>query len=233
MPKVFVFVDGFNLYHSLLKPHLHQYKWLHIKKLIGELYPQFTNPKIFYFTSYSEWSQEKKSRHQLLISALENTGIEVIRGRFGRVKKTCRKCGCRYWTYEEKETDVNISLHLIRYAPEYDIALLLTGDGDQTPSVKEVKRLYPAKKVGLIIPIARRAESLKNICDFHIHITERHLQQSVFPNEITLSSGRKITRPPEWVNVPLRKPSARKKMKRYFHSLFCKLLSKFSDEHTI
>ncbi|MCL4243572.1 MAG: NYN domain-containing protein, partial [Candidatus Dadabacteria bacterium] len=120
-------------------------------------------------------------------------------GYFRRVTRRCPRCG-DYETYEEKKTDVNIAIHLFKLASKnkYDKLILVTGDSDIIPSILAVKDLYPAKKIGVAIPIGRRAEDLKSNCDFNFKIKEQHLASSMLPERITLQNGRIITRPVEW-----------------------------------
>jgi hypothetical protein len=42
------------------------------------------------------------------------------------------------------------------------------------PAVEAVKLLFPAKKVGVVIPINWRAALLKQVCDFHMKMKEKH-----------------------------------------------------------
>jgi hypothetical protein len=74
----------------------------------------------------------------------------------------------------------------------------LSGDSDLIPAIKAVQTTFPNKKIGVIIPIGRRAELLKQTCDFHMKIKERHLQNSLFEKEIDIGNNQKIVCPPEW-----------------------------------
>jgi len=82
---------------------------------------------------------------------------------------------------------------------EFDTALIISGDSDLVPVVEAVKTLFPAKRVGVIIPINGKAASLKYACEFHMKMKEKHLKASVFPDEIDLGGGIKLLRPPSWI----------------------------------
>jgi hypothetical protein len=41
------------------------------------------------------------------------------------------------------------------------------------PVVEAIKLLFPAKRIGVIIPINGKAESLKQACDFHMKMKEK------------------------------------------------------------
>ena len=72
-----------------------------------------------------------------------------------RVTKKCRKCYKKYQTFEEKETDVNIALYLLRMAfqNKFDKFFLIIGDTDLIPAVKMIREYFPNKKSHIIIPI--------------------------------------------------------------------------------
>ncbi len=106
----------------------------------------------------------------------------------------------KYQTYEEKQTDVNIAIQLFRSAiqDEYDTAMIVSGDSDLIPSIEAVKTTFPEKQVGIIIPIGRRAELLKQTSDFHMKIKEKHLKSSTFEEVIQVNNNTQILCPPTW-----------------------------------
>lgn len=196
------FIDGFNVYHAIDdNPAFHKYKWLNYAKLAKcFLPPKSTINKIYYFTTFALWDSDKVNRHKKYIRALRNEGIEVVHGKFKIRDRKCRKCGAYYTSYEEKKTDVNIAIKLFQDAmnDEYDTAIIISGDSDLIPSIEAIKSSFPSKEIGIVIPINRRAEYLKNIVDFHMKMKEKHLASSVFEDTITLVDGQTITKPPTW-----------------------------------
>jgi len=198
--NVIFLIDGFNLYHSI-SSILIKYKWLNLRSLAEK----FTTKnevikRIIYFTSLATWAPDKMQRHRLYIKALEHFGVEVIFGTFRLRTKKCSHCKKTYETFEEKQTDVNIAITLLRLAIEnqFDKAYIISGDSDLIPSVQAVKLLFPAKQIGIIIPIGRSAEELKNICDFYMRIKEKHLATSLLPDPVKLSSDFEICCPDSW-----------------------------------
>ncbi len=121
-------------------------------------------------------------------------------GEFRRRDKFCPNCKKPYVSHEEKQTDVNIALHLFKLAIEdrYDTALLLSGDSDLLPSIRAAKATFGSKRIGVLIPIGRRAEELKNECDFFTKIREKNLAKCVFENPVTLADGACLLKPAEW-----------------------------------
>ena len=123
----------------------------------------------------------------------------MIYGNFKRVTKKCRACYQKYQTFEEKETDVNIGLYLLKKAfqNEFDKCFLLTGDTDLVPVVKMIREYFPNKESHIIIPINGRAWSLKQMVDYSSKIKQKYLEASLFPLTINLKHGA-IVKPKEW-----------------------------------
>jgi uncharacterized LabA/DUF88 family protein len=101
---------------------------------------------------------------------------------------------------EEKETDVNIAIQLLEQALKdtYDIAMIISGDSDLLPALRAVKRNYPDKTFGVIIPPGREAELLKKEADFHRKIKFKHLESSRLPEAIKLVDGKTLVCPEKW-----------------------------------
>jgi len=208
MAKIVVFIDGFNLYHALDHfeagpdhDRFHKYKWLNLRKLASLfVFGKDTLEEVLYFTTLVTWDTGKMARHRLYIRALESVGVRVVYGEFKRKQKHCRLCGGDYWSFEEKQTDVNIALFLFQLAvlDRYDKAIVISGDTDLLPAVTAVRTVFPAKQIGLVIPIGRRSEDFKQQTDFHHRMREHHLAKSLFPDPVTLSNGTSLHKPPSW-----------------------------------
>ena len=197
-----MFVDGFNLYHAIsVNPKYHKYKWLNLTKL-ASLYVT-KNEKIIdilYFTALAMWNSTKVKKHKLFIQANELNGVQVIYGEFKKRDKYCKLCKKRYQTFEEKQTDVNIAIQLFKLSIEnkYDKAIIISGDSDLLPSIDAVRKTFPNKQIGVIIPIGRRAEALKQACDFYMKMKEKHLSSAIIDKKIKISENEFLLCPPEW-----------------------------------
>jgi len=148
--RVNVFVDGFNLYHAIDGTRRHHLKWLDLKRLALEFAPppQHLLDTVYYFSAYATWRPDAYSRHRAFVAALKASGVEPVMGVFKEKGRTCHTCGSAWNDHEEKETDVNIALHLLRDAQmdRFDRALIISGDSDLAPAVRMVLTLFPAKK---------------------------------------------------------------------------------------
>jgi uncharacterized LabA/DUF88 family protein len=203
LSKFVILVDGFNLYHSLknLSNPEPVHKWLSPKKLVSHFYPDFTDKdEFYYFTAIVPWDRLKAQRQQVFIRAIKSEGGIVVYGKFKLVDKECPKCKQQYQKYEEKQTDVNIATYLLKFAQEdrFDIAIIVSGDSDLIPAVREVLQKHPKKKIGVVVPYGRKAEELINTCSFRSHINESHILNSLYPLSIKTGNGKTITCPPKW-----------------------------------
>lgn len=202
MNRTAVFIDGFNLYHALQeKAETRKLKWLNLNKFSKcFLNPKDQLDKVYYFTAFATWDPEKVKKHQIYVKALKFVGVDVVLGAFRYVDKKCMLCNRIYQTFEEKRTDVNIAIKLFQTAIEdlWDTALIISGDSDLIPAIEAVKKSFPSKQIGIVIPIGRRAEELKLVADFHKKVKLKHLTTCQFDDKIDLGDGVILKRPDSW-----------------------------------
>lgn len=203
MRRIMFFIDGFNVYHALqATPKYWKYKWLDYTKL-AQCYitSKDTIIDIYYFSALATWNPQKVQRHKALLKALRLSGVKIVLGEFKLKDKKCRLCNGVYQTYEEKQTDVNIAIKLFQEGimDNYDRAIIISGDSDLIPALEAVKKAFPAKEMGIVIPTGRKAESLKATADFYMKMKEKHLSSSQFDDVIPLGDGKNIQRPSTWV----------------------------------
>lgn len=217
MKKVSFFIDGFNLYHALNDYSFkgqyiyRKYKWLNLYEL-AKIYLNDDEiiEKIFYFSSFAKWDNAKLNRHKQYINALKTTNkVEFIEGNFKKRHIKCQKCGFIIFKPEEKQTDVNIALYLLKMAfkKEFDIAILLTADSDLIPlinTIKEIRDIYNELnhiKIGILPPIKRenQCKDLIKLCDFNKTMKENHLKNSQFPYSLIDLNGNKLQKPSSWI----------------------------------
>ena len=203
MARIAFLIDGFNLYHALdYQPEYHRYKWVSLTKLSQ----CFVTDKrdsiadVFYFTTLATWDAGKVAKHRLFIKAQEAEGVKVVFGEFKRKDRYCPMCKKRFRSVEEKQTDVNIAIYLFQLAVSdvYDKAIIISGDTDLTPAVKAVQTTFPAKQVGVVLPIGRASEDFKQIADFHYKMKAKHLQSSRYDDILSLADGSTLTCPANW-----------------------------------
>ena len=201
MTRTCFFFDGFNIYHAIKNSLDAKYRWLNLRSL-AESYitKKETINGLFYFTALANWKQDAVIRHRDYIKTLEANGITTIYGKFKNKDKYCNLCHKKYRSHEEKQTDVNIALHLLTEAihNSYDKAIIVSGDSDLVPAIKAVKKLYPEKQFTVVVPLRMRSKEIIQTCDSHIKMKNYHIVSNRFDNNIQLADGSSINCPKEW-----------------------------------
>lgn len=207
MPRtVIALVDGFNLYHAINDHASHSSKWVDIISLLRAFVQNDEQlKKAFFFTSVSPWSQEKAARQDALLTVYKDQSVNIVYGSFKKKEVRClSQCKESFEIYEEKETDVNIALHLAKIAREKlsDKVILLTGDSDQSPAVRYAKEVNEQLIIKAVIPPHRNCNELKGACDQNASISLNHLTRHRLPDDYLCKDGSKIKCPFKWRTAP-------------------------------
>jgi uncharacterized LabA/DUF88 family protein len=201
------YIDGFNLYHAICDQKANYLKWLNLRKLCEAFapFPDYDLTHVFYFSAYATWRPDPYRRHREYVKALESAQVTVLLGKFKEKDRRCFDCGKAWKDHEEKETDVNIALHLLdgAYRNLYDRALLISADSDLAPAIQLVKARFPDKTIRLLTPVGRyHSLELMNAVGGKTQvrrITTKQLTRCLFPGEIRAEDGSPVaTRPPEY-----------------------------------
>lgn len=216
--QVCCFIDGFNLYHSLLKLGDEKYKWINLRLLSEQfIEPGDTLSGVFYFSAYCEWDEGKKNRHKLYVRALAEHNVQIILGSFKRVSKTFIKKKMevlysstprklqkflipdvlKYRTHEEKETDINMAIRILDCANKnlFDKAIIISGDSDLVPVINAVKHNDATKKFTCVLPVSGKGRRMMGACDQGFQMTKAHLANCIMPAQITTGDGSIIQSP--------------------------------------
>ena len=159
--------------------------------------------KIYYFSAYAGWKPERKKLHKKYVKILKNSGVEIILGKFKEKDRYCKLCEETSKTHEEKQTDVNIALHLLRdaYKNTYDKAILVSQDSDLCPAVNMVKQNFPEKIIKIVSPLnsPHSKEMAKIVSRENLsEIKKFHIERSLFNQQEELKNGKIITRPEKY-----------------------------------
>ena len=217
------YIDGLNLFYKikeLNRINKINLKWLDIKKFIFETVDSdFSNLKldhIKYFTAnISEDSKGSLRNQQTYLKALETlSNVKIIYGKF---KKTYPR-GYRYdpknnkliepkekvviMKHEEKESDVNLGIHIINdcHRQKYMKGIVLvTSDTDLTPVLRMVKKQFSDKRIIHVSMKKKGSLSLKKYADIHKRVQMNNLKNSQFPDiVINEDKNLEIKKPNEW-----------------------------------
>ncbi len=204
--RVVFYVDGFNLYHSILEASAYsgygnKLKWLDLDHLLQTyLSPDERLIRIKYFSAIYTHNPSKAQRHKRYIKVLKHKNVDVILGKFKRKSLRCKKCKQKYQTFEEKRTDVNIAIHVIRdaYKDIYDTAIIVSGDTDLIPAIKMLKEDFPSKQIGVVFPYGRKNLELEKNVNFSRKIFLEDMEKSILPEKYHISDTIELTIPKEW-----------------------------------
>lgn len=199
MRQVIVYIDGFNLYHAidaLRKPWL---KWLDVVALSNSLLRNGESLKaVKYFSAFATWMPVQFERHRAYVDAIVSRGAIAHMGQFKEKPRRCRSCGARWIGHEEKETDVQIAVHMIADAmrDEVDRLIVISADTDLVPAVKMIAVTRPDCEVFVAAPPGR----FKNCRALQpkLELTHGRLAKALLPDVINLANGRAVDRPPSY-----------------------------------
>jgi len=224
--RTIVYIDGYNLFYSLLTKTA--FKWLDLNRLLSRvvrpvepsseialiLIKYFTAPILGSMASDPRAEQRQAHYHRALKAI---GGIEIIKGFHSKAITTgilvepppemTSEQRYRVQVMEEKQTDVNIALHMYRDAAcrACDLMVLCSNDSDLEPALAMIRADLPSIRIGLVLPRsaensgARRSGRLER----HAHWTRRsirveELAGSQLPDKLRDHRNRTIQRPEEW-----------------------------------
>ena len=211
MKRVAFYVDGYNLYHAIASiatkdPSKNYLKWVDLRKLFSF----FINPNeeeisdIFFFTANPTHTRPdvQKRFYKLTIAYQRFLNIKAIYGKFKAKDEQCKNCSAKWVRHEEKESDVNLAVSIVRdaYEKRYDYAYIVTQDSDMAPAVKLAEKVNPGFLRLMTPPDKQPSRELSRILRKRAaQIKEVHLQHALMPAQYTDDSGQVIvTRPTEY-----------------------------------
>lgn len=133
MERVYVYIDGGNLYHNLKENDCASMDF-NFKELIQSLVKDRKLEGVRYYIGQvrpvegNKKSEELHRHQQILFEKIKKAGFYIVRGRLQQLGKI----------FTEKGVDVRIAIDIIEgaYENRYDTALLITSDGDLAPAIE-------------------------------------------------------------------------------------------------
>jgi uncharacterized LabA/DUF88 family protein len=201
--RVTFLVDGFNVYHSTRDAGRDlgglSVRWLNLRSLLQSylpiLGPRARLDAIYDFTALATHLDQRKPgvtlRHRRYIEGLRATSVISVLGRFKAKTIHCQRCRADNRHYEEKETDVAISMKLmeILIRDQADTVALVTGDTDLAPAIKTASFLFPKKQIALAFPYRRKSVELLRLVPIHFQLRKELYAAHQLPDPIVLESG--------------------------------------------
>jgi len=202
MKRVIAYIDGLNLYFGLRSKGWKRFYWLNLQQVSRHLLmPHQTLVMSRYFTTRVSFPLDKQRRQSTFLEALGTLpDFHIHFGHYLAEPITCRNCGHTYTTHHEKMTDVNIAVELLTdaFQDTFDVALLISANGDLVGPIKKVKQLFPEKRVVVVFPPKRHSSALKKVADACLHLNHAVLARSVFSDTVVKADGFILRRPAAW-----------------------------------
>ena len=203
--KVACYIDGFNLYHAIkgLPPPNQHLKWVNLWGL-ASAFIQHGGERlvgVYYFSALAYWLPAEQARHRAFIAANRAVGVTPVLGEFKAKTRRCGSCGAVWTTHEEKQSDVNLAVHLTHHAALglYDRALVVSADSDMCSAIDLVLSAFPDKQVRILTPPGRYniAQEIRGMVRTS-RIRPRHIERNLLPAALTDAQGNVIRRPAKY-----------------------------------
>ncbi len=209
MPITRVYIDGFNLYHGIIRPHrLH---WLDLHQFSMRLNLGLPVERVIYCTamvsstsSDPQKSQRQDAYHRAL--AIACPSVEIVKGQFTRQKKLQAIAGCMQSptcaisviVRNEKGSDVNLALRLLHDAHmgRFERAIVISGDSDLVEPIRIIVREI-GKAVWVRNPRDVESRELEGVATDYSRIRPSVLAAAQLANPVT-DGVKKYHKPAEW-----------------------------------
>jgi uncharacterized LabA/DUF88 family protein len=216
--RTLVYIDGFNLYYRALKGTPH--KWLDIEALSRAVLP--TTCQIIginYYTAHVSGRLDPTAparQHAYLRAIGTLPGVTIHFGNFyvskkwsGLVQPPIFKPSfalpagaapqvAYVWKTEEKGSDVNLGVHLVRdaFKGAFDEAAILTNDTDLVEPLRIVTQ-EAGLPVTLLTPTSNPATSLVAVAS-HVRHVKPYVGPCQLPTSVLLPNGKIAAKPSTW-----------------------------------
>lgn len=150
---------------------------------------------VYFFSAYPHWKPQALQNHKDYVAILQDLGVKVVLGNFKEKQVYCSNCHATITKHEEKQTDVNIALQIMRdcYEGKCDCMQIISGDTDLTTPIKFAKER--GIKINIVLPPYRKAKELIALADKKSNIKVRHLQNAFLGQSYTLKQGKTLQCP--------------------------------------
>lgn len=229
MPLSIVYIDGYNFYYGRLRNT--SYKWLDVVKLFENSIVRaqlpdtkivkvkfFTADAMANFSSHGKLGPQMQLRYHRALEALYPDKLQIIKGYHSAETATMPKYiddnsggivdkndSHKVWRLNEKQTDVNIALHLYRDAQQAiaNNLVICSADSDLVPALKMIRMDGFPVRIGIVIPKSPSNPrppnaQLSKLADWtRSHIRDEELSASQLPNRVP-TRKKPIIKPEYW-----------------------------------
>ena len=214
-----IYVDGFNLYYSILRKT--NLKWLDLVALFRDhvLDANAQLVEVRYYTApiLARMSDDPKSvqRQRIYLQALRRMypdQLKIVEGRiavttpFQRLVKPIPNAPdvlrVQVYDFNEKKTDVSLASDLLAgaWTGAFDQAVICSNDTDLDPALATLRKHHPQLRLGIVAPVKGSdsryiAADLKKHADWSKTLSLVHIANAQLPERIPASS---LCRPETW-----------------------------------
>ncbi len=208
--RVSFYIDGFNFYYGLRDggPDWKKYYWINLVTLFAQFLKEEEElVEVNYFTAPPR-SKGKRLRQAAFLNvnkSLNPNSLKVWKGNYKQVEKKCTICNRTYKDLEEKETDVNIAVKIIRDITfnEIDKAVIVSADSDLMAPLRFTKEYNEVnssnKQLMILFPPNQHSRDLEGFDCLSIKMLnyEGRFKKALLQKRIT-TGAKQYYIPPEW-----------------------------------
>ncbi len=200
MERAVFFIDGVELFAVLDElPELRKYKWLDIKKLVGQFLPEkYEMREILYFTSLFVGDDESVDHQRLIASIYKDMGIDLI---FGEIGGQVRDVLALKTLDRRKRSDLNIGSFIFEYAAldKFDTAFLFSSNPRYTQVANQLASTSYRDVIFHIPAYGHDVQKYPFVAGYEaVPITVEHLEKARLPEDYKLKSGKTLSCPDIW-----------------------------------
>lgn len=210
MARIYVYIDGHNLYNDLTRRLRGRGKWLDFETLADSIAGDRVQ-KIWYFTSpvvSLDGDVGPVQRQRVFLAAVRRMRrVEKVDGFMKREPKDMyrvrrfpwQRKRVRVWVAKEKGSDVNLATQLVSDAAldRFDTAFVVSNDSDFARPIAAVANEFK-KDVRIVYPSDAPAKQLKKLGVPIEPLWTSTIINSQIPHDTIRTSKGEIHRPPEW-----------------------------------
>ena len=179
--RTIAYVDGFNLYFGCLSRSARHCRWLDVEALVRRLVrdqdPASEVVGVKYFSAMIDPKLSPRGPASVVaqrdywnvLRAHSSPSFQIIKGKYfiveGNYHRQCKPVDLTQRVPvlrpEEKQTDVNIALHMLADATDKacDQQVLFSNDSDCTPALACSRERHPEMRLGTIAPLSDVGQS--------------------------------------------------------------------------
>lgn len=141
-----------------------------------------------YFSAIPDNELKMKNQDAFFQANKQNPKFQLILGKYLKKEITCRNCGYKIRTYEEKESDVRIATQIVADAFQKvcDISIVVSADSDMVPAVELALKAH--QRVFVYFPPNHFSSVLNSICGGAVFLQryEKRFKQCLMPDVVHL-----------------------------------------------